>query len=117
MTTVQPRGFMDAADVVAWILRGLVMSCITAHQLHAWIEERSEASMRYDVFEYKLSQLQKMGYVEMQREVPCPQCIEYPYSHPYEWGYSLTDRGTNVERKVAARIRTGEWFIDNPEVM
>lgn len=81
---------MELNNLHKWVLRGLVMSCITACQMWKWLNEYVYA-YRGDV-DQAIEELRVEGLVEVQRTgVECRVCGRL------EAGYAMTARGCEVQ--------------------
>lgn len=83
----------DVWTLEDWIIRGLVMSCITADTLYRWVNERigvtkGAHALDRDEFERALGALWADGFVSI---------------HTASWGWELTDKG--IERDPLHRGR------------
>lgn len=90
-------GVMTRDQMREWILRGLVMSCISSHHLHKWIVQNSNMVVPFYDFGIVLNEVRLEGLVYVQRDVTCYECYHYMGDYPIEPGYALTSKGEAVE--------------------
>ncbi len=80
-----------------WILRGLVMSCLSQDRLFAWYTERVRHPVGREVFDVSFARCADDGLVYVQRQVPG--------NGGWVDGWSLTERGMELEPIAMARRR------------
>ncbi len=84
---------IDDWTVQDWILRGLVMTCITEHDLYEWYRKRATKPVDRADFNAAVADLQGNGLVYVQRQVPCHQC-KGPDRYS---GLALTEAGQKLD--------------------